>query len=482
VLLVTTSLHWQLVNDASLLRYVTFSIANGFAPYRALFDINLPGTYLLDWLTTRLLGPDALGLRLYDALLLLVAGTAMVVTMPPKQKTAGFCAACLFALFHGSEGAAQLGQRDLAIASSLLVAIALLVALTRTGQLYFSAAFGITVGLAATVKPECLLFALLLLPALRATTATRRARVALYAAAGLLLPLTMLLAYLLHQHVLHDFIEVMTVAVPFHTRLGFPGWGVLAKGLFTSSLLWLLGFVLVLVACNARLFFEEEMALCGLGLGAFSFLAQLRGYNYHRYPFIACLMLLAALTVVHSARGPRGVRTLGIACAAFAIVLCPLYAAKARKSHWPTAMNTALRGDLNAAGGKPGLDHSVQCVDSIGGCLRALYDLRLVQATGVLYDEFLFRSGLPPELERRRVFFLRQLQQKPPQVIVVTPRPFPFGPSAYAKLTDWPEFTTFLNSCYVLRSDRYFPKDDPLEPGYRLYRRVAHCLAATPGE
>jgi hypothetical protein len=274
----------------------------------------------------------------------------------------------------------------------------------------------------------------------------------------------------------------MTVAVPFHTRLGFPGWGVLAKGLLTSSLMGLLGFVLALIALHRRLSFEEEMALWGLGLGAFSFLAQLRGYNYHRYPFIACLMLLAALAVAHSLRGSRWVRTLGIACAAFALILCPLYAAKARKSHWPTAMNTALRQDLNAAGGKPVLDHSIQCVDTIGGCLRALYDLRLIQATGVLYDEFLFRSDLPPELQRRRAAFLRQLQTQPPQVIVVTPRPFPFGPSAYAKLTAWPEFTTFLSSCYLLRSDRSFPSDEPLEPGYRLYRRTPRCLDAAVGK
>ncbi|HWZ51115.1 MAG TPA: hypothetical protein VNW54_06605 [Granulicella sp.] len=491
VLLFATTLHWQIANDASLLRYVTFLLGHGFAPYRDLLDINLPGTYFLDWLTTHIFGDGALGLRLYDTALLLLAGAAIVAVMPPKQKTAGFCAACLFALFHASDGAAQLGQRDLAIAALLLAAIALLVQLSRTGRLYLSALFGLTVGLAATVKPICLLFGLLLILTLRAgaipavqkaapARRARRIRIALLAAAGLLLPLALLAAYLLQQHALHDFVEVMTVTVPFHAHIGFPGWRVLFAGLLTSSSWWLLGFALLLVSLNLSLTFEEKMALCGLALGALCFFSQLRGYNYHRYPFTACLMLLLALTVAGSSRGSRAVQTLGVTCAAFTTVLCPLYAAKARRTHWPAAMHTALREDLNAAGGKPVLDRSVQCIDTIGGCLHELYDMRLIQATGTLYDEFLFRADLPPALEQRRSAFLEQLQSNPPRAVVVTPRPFPSGPSSYQKLTQWPEFTVFLSSCYTLREDRYFPKDDPIEPGYRLYLRKPQCSRDTP--
>jgi hypothetical protein len=475
VLLFATTLRWQVVNDASLLRYVTFLISHGFAPYRGVLDINLPGTYLLDWLTTSILGGDALGLRLYDASLLLLAGGAIVMVTPPQHRTAGFCAACLFALFHGRDGAAQLGQRDLALAALLLAAIALLVELTRRGHLSLAAAFGVTVGLAATVKPLGLAFGLLLIPTLRAVAPSQRFRIAIAGGAGLLLPLGFLLAYLLHGHVLKDFVEVITVAVPFHAHLGFPGWKVLLGGLLTSSLCWLLGFALLILFLSASLTLEQEMALWGLGLGAFCFVAQLRGYSYHRYPFVGCLMLLLALAVAPPSRHSKRGLLLRVACAAYATALCPLYAAKARQTHYPTAMNTALRRDLNADGGKSALDRSVQCMDTIGGCLRTLYDMRLIQATGILYDEFLFRTDLPPALRQRRASFLQELESKPPQVLVVTPRPFPSGPLAYAKLTYWPEFTTFLSSCYVLQYDRYFPRDNPIEPGYRLYRRKPQC-------
>ena len=124
VVLYWTTRNWQLVSDAALIRYATFLLSNGFAPYRQLTDINLPGSYLLDWAALHLFGAGRFGLRLYDLSLLVAAGAAMVIIAPRKQRSDALCAACLFALFHGRDGATQLGQRDLAIAALLLVAIA----------------------------------------------------------------------------------------------------------------------------------------------------------------------------------------------------------------------------------------------------------------------------------------------------------------------------------------------------------------------
>src|ERR1700730_8511677 len=170
VVLYWTTRNWQLVNDAALIRYATFLLSNGFAPYRQLTDINLPGSYLLDWTALHLFGAGRFGLRLYDLSLLVAAGAAMVVIAPRQQRSAALCAACLFALFHGRDGAAQLGQRDLAIAALLLVAIAKLTLFVRRGDgreslpTHFGLGFGITVGLATILKPLGLLFPLLLFP------------------------------------------------------------------------------------------------------------------------------------------------------------------------------------------------------------------------------------------------------------------------------------------------------------------------------
>src|ERR1700730_12861543 len=131
VVLYWTTRNWQLVNDAALIRYATFLLSNGFAPYRQLTDINLPGSYLLDWAALHLFGAGRFGFRPCCVSVLVAPGAAMVIIAPRKQRSDALCAACLFALFHGRDGATQLGQRDLAIAALLLVAIAELTLFVR---------------------------------------------------------------------------------------------------------------------------------------------------------------------------------------------------------------------------------------------------------------------------------------------------------------------------------------------------------------
>ncbi len=58
--------HWTLISDAVLMHYIVFLTQHGLAPYRAIIDINLPGTYLLDTGVLRIFGSTAGGWRLYD--------------------------------------------------------------------------------------------------------------------------------------------------------------------------------------------------------------------------------------------------------------------------------------------------------------------------------------------------------------------------------------------------------------------------------
>jgi hypothetical protein len=77
-----------------------------------------------------------------------------------------------------------------------------------------------------------------------------------------------------------------------------------------------------------------------------------------------------------------------------------------------------------------------------GGYLRLSADaLRHTSHLGHR-DKFLLRTDLPPALGQRRASFLRGLESRPPQMLVVTPRPFLSGLLVYEKLTYWPEFTT----------------------------------------
>lgn len=310
-----TTPYWHFENDASLIRYAIFLISKGFAPYRQIVDINLPGAYLLDWLTLHLFGSGILGLRLYDGLLLATSGLAMALVMPRGQRWAGLCAACLFALFHARDGAPEVGQRDLAMAALLLAAIAQLVLFTRASDIPWRRAvlFGLTVGFASDIKPICLLFTLLLIPCLPALSPNSRLRLALYAAAGLLLPWLITLLYLIHAHALREFLQIMIFAVPLHARLGMPGIAFLFKTFLTSSLWFFAALSLLAAILFQHRTPEEKLTLYGMAVGALCYFLQFRGYNYHRYPFIACLLLFAALEIARLLAQTGYKRAIGLA-------------------------------------------------------------------------------------------------------------------------------------------------------------------------
>ncbi|MGH7277466.1 MAG: hypothetical protein ACREJG_02160, partial [Candidatus Rokuibacteriota bacterium] len=48
---------WPLVHDAPIMHYIAWRIGEGAMPYRDLFDMNFPGTYLLHLAVLRTLGP-----------------------------------------------------------------------------------------------------------------------------------------------------------------------------------------------------------------------------------------------------------------------------------------------------------------------------------------------------------------------------------------------------------------------------------------
>ena len=153
---------------------------------------------------------------------------------------------------------------------------------------------------------------------------------------------------------------------------------------------------------------------------------------------------------------------------------------RAVRDRWPAEPVASLTHDLNALGG-PALSHRVQCFDTIDGCIETLYDMRLVQSTGFVYDEFLFAA--PDALSPRqralqttlRNDLLHQLTAQPPQAIIVTPRLFPLGPDHYAKLDRWPALTELLDRCYRLEAERDFPVPRSYDRGYRLYSLQPAC-------
>ncbi len=208
---------WPLVGDASIIHYAAFLMSHGFAPYRQIIDMNMPGCYLVEWLIIHTFGGGSLSWRIFDFALMAVSGAAMIVIAKPYNWFSGFAAAVLLTLIHGQDGVAFSGERDLIIAALLAWAyaflfLALRLNARRRSMSWMIFASGVVAGIAATMKPLAIpvgpiLLVLLMLRLMR----LRRPyiRPLLYGFAGFLLPCLVVYIYLMQVHAAGAFVSTM---------------------------------------------------------------------------------------------------------------------------------------------------------------------------------------------------------------------------------------------------------------------------------
>lgn len=493
---VRLSLHWPLVGDASLMHYCVFLLQHGFAPYRQIIDINLPGTYLVEWIVIRLFGYGALPWRVFDLLLLLFIAAMTWLLLRPRASgkeessprgTRWFAALWVtgvFVLLHGRDGIAQLGQRDLLVTALLSAAFVLLFeayrSTLRSGRHAATqiAGFSLALGTASTVKPIALLLLPLLL-ALFAYALHRHSRqvdpdfrrrpawhwtFGVAAAAGALIPAVAVLNFLLKQHAISDFWQITSALVPLHSSLFRLSMPRLLLGSISSVMLPL--FLLGLPAVIARRpwrSFEGAALLIGIGFGVFSFCVQGRGYPYHRYPLHFFLLLLFARELVdalNAAATPVLLRTCAGLSLLFGVaVIVPRSLDEI--AHFTPTVDT-FDAALSSALAQPALlrgqpvGGNIQCLDMAGGCLTTLLRHRLPQSTGFLYDCYAFLPVAPAFIDEQQLYraaWLASLTAHPPAVMVATSDECGPVDNRYTKLTRWPAFAALLKNRYVLSSE-----------------------------
>ena len=74
------------------MKYVVFLIDHGMTPYKDIWDINLPGTYILQAFVIHVFGAGAIAWRLFDFVLCFVIFGSMIYLSVPVHWLAGFAA------------------------------------------------------------------------------------------------------------------------------------------------------------------------------------------------------------------------------------------------------------------------------------------------------------------------------------------------------------------------------------------------------
>ncbi len=441
----------------------------------------MPGAYATHLLATRILGQGALAWRCFDLGLLLCGGLCMQVMARRGERLAALSAACLFAVAHGGDGIAQIGQRDLVISVLLLAGIACLgIALESRSIGHWAFGFGFLHGLAASIKPTSALITVLCLAytvcALRLHPG-RRLFLGIYSTLGFSIPLFCFALYLWREHALGAFWFVFHILLPYHAAISRHHMGYLLLHSCSPFLAIILFWVICLALDTSRGSLDPRRTLLATATvgGLSMYVAQGKGFPYHRYSFLIFLLPLIWFDFNNWIRTSKRLWLPAVAgLVTGACVVAPLSVMRTWRYQPADPFGRALEHDLSQFH-RPELDGRVQCLDSVQGCNATLSRMRLREATSLFYDEFIFGEKPGKAVEDSRSQFIQEIRVRPPVLFVIVDGYFLSSDDQYAKVERWPGFAEFLRAHYHLYADRSSPGvirwwgRPNASPGYRLY-------------
>jgi hypothetical protein len=476
VFYVVRSIHWHMMVDSTVIRYVNFLIDHGRRPYVDISDNNMPGAYYTDFLAMHVFGAGDLGWRIYEYFLLAMMAVAMVVIAKPYDWLAGVFGAGLFLIVHAAEGPTMAVEREEVILVLLLVAYAAMFSAVRRRMPVLMAVTGLACGVAASIKPTFLPLPIALL--LTAAFVLRKRDISwmayvMWAVAGLLAIAALDAGYLLHYRAWHGFLFVMFKITPAYASFQRLGLLHMVSRVLTLDMLLLVLLAMAAGIANRRSrapwTWEQWSVAMGVGFGLLSFFVQGKGFEHHRYTYLVLLFLLMSfelLSALRQAGLPRAVAMLTILVLLLGIL--PFHMLQlGRQKQGDNELPDAMESDLQNLGGTSALQDKVQCFDLVFGCLGTLYRLDIVENTGFTGDLMFFSKTDTFAVEYYRRWFWEQARKDPATVLVMSNENL-LDRNSFDKVLRWPAFASYLAQNYTLVVTRKFR---PHADSYRIYIR-----------
>ena len=458
------STQWPIAHDEAPLFYEAFLMrADGLVPYRDLFDFQMPGSFVAYSILGFLSGFDSFRIRILD-LTLLTALLAITFLATPQGgrfgKTPAFAAAILFGLKYLQGGPSMSLQREYLLL--IFIALAVWISMRDELTLKHRLTLGVLFGLSAWIKPHAaiglvpiLLFDIAdMLKRLRLTLPNAAATSILPAAAGFLIPVFVIIAWLGFTGALIPFINIAVNYWPLYSQIN--GQMEVAAGaarislLLTQSLrlggnaLWLIPAAFgVYLNQNKKTYLLASLALCYAIYPAFS--GQF--FPYHYLPFVYFIILLASLSI--SAFDLRPLTFFPFILILSLLRPSPAFIRQLEGKPISTSTDRAeeishfLEKNLKAG-------DTVQPLDWTGGTLLAMLETRARIATPYIFDFYFYHHVSHPYIQGLRADFINDLQIASPRFIIevtAIDKPWITGPDTSR---EFPELRAFLDKNYSI--------------------------------
>jgi hypothetical protein len=477
VFCIVKTLHWQVVWDQSVIRYARFLISRGMRPYSDITDMNMPGCYLMEAWGMAIFGWGDLGWRIYEYCLIAGIAAAGMLLGGRRYWMTGVYAATLFLLARFADGEGfSLERNEIMGLLDVLGLVLFVLGLQRKKPVAVGVSSAL-ICLTATMKPggvllEILLLGLLVWTCRRQGISSRPylAWAAVGAAAGFLPAIV----FLVHEHAVKGLLFIVLKVWPvFRTMSPHEP---LTITLVPKLVLPLAGLAVLAAFRNrAAMGWQRAAFVLGLIYGGISYKLEGGEARYHRYVFLAVLVMWIGWELTLALRSEdkplRWMGVLGLMAMAGYVVPSYLVVVKGMAHHNPEleAYPAALEADLNQLGGQR-LQGRVECLEMVDGCLRALYEMRLVQNTGSTGDMLLFTHQDTTASRYYRDWYEQRQQKHPADVVVLGNFFFESPLRSFDRIDTWPEYAATLRSDYALAVERTFGGGSNPE-AYRVYVR-----------
>ena len=220
------SWNWPLYHDAPIMHYIASRILDGAVPYRDIFDMNMPGTYLLHMLCISVFGRSDLAFRMFDLFWCALAFAGIAAFGWKQSKIYACVGGLFFVAIHFTHHAGSMLQRDfLQIPFLMFASCAFVAYLNSPEKKHFLVIFGVLSGLACWIKPVALVFVMLCAFSLLFFPIERKKKIedVLWIGIGILIPTSFIHSWLYAMGALPDFYDILlNFIIPIYSRIRPP--------------------------------------------------------------------------------------------------------------------------------------------------------------------------------------------------------------------------------------------------------------------
>ena len=441
------SLRWRICHDSPLLLYIALMMDKyNFVPYRDIFDMNMPGTYFINYLIVHFLGIGDIAFRFSDLLWLAGLSGVTYYWMRVFGKLTAVGGIALFALLYFSHGMMMSMQREYLALLPVSLAIAVAVRGKKLPKAVGPLIIGGLFGCAVLIKPQ---FIIGIIPVIwyqvqkylepgnhRVVSLIRLSAISLL---GMVVPLSIAIIYLTRNDALLPFLDIAGNYWHLYSQLDFENR--LLEGsdriiyllkAFRLGLLhraiWMLPVIAGLLVRfgEKKLKLSAERKLLFELTAVFTFYPLISGqfWDYHWLPFLFFIVLSGSIIIMDQSKTAGRINSILFAVflstSVIYFLILPIdvrseilsYPEKLPVKHnRPEKIAEFLEANSRAG-------DTVQPLDWTGGAVHGMLIAEARLATSFIYDFHFYHHVDNVYLQNLRRRFIDELNKEKPKFIV----------------------------------------------------------------